>query len=379
MLSGFATPDGTARFRARHESSLSHDHFRSVHGLWLSSIGMGTYLGKPTSEDDAAYERSIAEALAAGCNVIDTAINYRFQRSERSIGRALAVLVAAGSIRRDEVVISTKGGFLSFDGGYPSDPGEWVVATFLRPGIIDASEIVADCHCMAPDYIEHQFEASRRNLGVDRIDIYHLHNPETQFGSVERTEVMRRLQAAFEILEGKVADGKLTLYGTATWDGYRRPPEAADHLSLHDVVEAARRAAKARGVAEHHVGAVQLPLNLAMPEALLSSTQVMPGGEDAGAPCSLLQAAGAMGLVVMGSAAILQGHLPPKIPAEMAAAIPGGESAIHKAIQWARSAPGLSTSLVGMKSPGHASENLILARSPRMTASQHRALVQARS
>ena len=50
-----------------------------------------------------------------GANVIDTAANYRFQRSERSVGEALRRLSAAG-FARDELVVCTKGGYLPFDG-----------------------------------------------------------------------------------------------------------------------------------------------------------------------------------------------------------------------------------------------------------------------
>src|SRR5262249_37658560 len=137
---------------------------------------------------------------------------------------AIAKLVAEKTFARDEIVVATKGGFLSYDGGYPADPGAWVRETFLKPGIASASEIVADCHCMAPRYIDHELETSLRNLGLEGIDIYYGHNPEIQLQSVDRPTFLSRLQAAFEVLERKVAEGKLAMYGTATWDGYRAAP-----------------------------------------------------------------------------------------------------------------------------------------------------------
>ena len=60
-------------------------------------------------------------AVELGANVIDTAANYRFQRSERSIGNALRELTEAGGFSRDEIVICTKGGYLPFDGAPPRD------------------------------------------------------------------------------------------------------------------------------------------------------------------------------------------------------------------------------------------------------------------
>ncbi len=374
IIEGRATTEGTARYRRRFAGAVAADHFRQVGGLWLSSIGLGTYLGEPTDEHDHAYERAIREAVAGGCNVLDGAINYRFQRSERSIGRTLDALVKENVIRRDEVVVATKGGFFSFDGGYPPDPGAWVVETFIRPGIIEPEEIAADCHCMSPAYIDHQFEASLANLGLDHIDIYYVHNPETQLGAVDRSTFRARLRAAFRVLEEKVARGALTLYGTATWDGYRKPPGSPGHLSLAEVIEEARAAASEAGSSEHHLGAIQLPLSLAMPEAFLAPTQPPYAGKEGAGPRTLLAAAAEAGLIVMASASILQGHLPARISAGLAARIPGGRTQAQKAIQWVRSAPGLATALVGMKSVDHVRENLSLAADARMTPAEHAAL-----
>jgi len=372
MIAGRATSEGTARFRDRFATSLSADHFREIHGLHLSSLGLGSYLGDPDEADDRAYELAVRGVVAAGCNVIDSAVNYRFQRSERNIGAALATLIREKAASRDELVIATKGGFIPFENDYPSDPGKYVKETFLDPGIIEAGDIAAGCHCMAPGYVDHQFETSRRNLGLETIDIYYVHNPETQLGEVERGVFDARLRAAFEVLERKVAEGKLTMYGTATWDGYRRPPGEAGHLSLAAVLEAAR-AAGAAGSGEHHFAAIQLPLNLAMPEALLAPTQIYPLSDGNAMP--LLAAASAAGIVVMASASMLQGHLVARMPAELAAKIPGGSTNAHKALQWVRSAPGLATALVGMKNPAHLRENLAVAGFPRMSREEFRAFL----
>jgi aryl-alcohol dehydrogenase-like predicted oxidoreductase len=373
MIQGRATSEGTARCRERFAATLAPDHFQQRLGLWLSSIGLGTYLGEPDAEDDRAYERTAGAALLAGCNVLDTAINYRFQRSERSLGAAFAALIGAGRISRDEFVVATKGGFIPFDADAPSDPQAWIDKTLIRSGVATPQEIVAGCHCMAPKYIDHQFEASRANLGLETIDIYYVHNPETQLETVGRSEFLARLQAAFEILERKAREGKLGVYGVATWDGLRTAPAERGHLPLAEIVGAAERAATVAGSRSHHFGAVQLPLNLAMPEAILKPTQTA-----AGEPVPLLAAAAHHGLVVMASASILQGHLIRRMPAQLSEKIPGGRSLAQKAIQWVRSAPGLTTALVGMKSLRHLEENLGLAAVPRMTAEEFRATITPR-
>ncbi len=91
-MTTFATSDGTKKYAARFISRAAPGHFREAQGLWLSSIGIGTYLGEPDARTDQAYTDAIVAAVESGANVIDSAINYRFQRSERSVGAALTEL-----------------------------------------------------------------------------------------------------------------------------------------------------------------------------------------------------------------------------------------------------------------------------------------------
>src|SRR5712671_1673465 len=111
-----ATPEGTHRYAERFNARVSPGHFHEAQGLMMSSIGLGTYLGEPDAATDEAYRATVVRAVELGVNVIDTAINYRFQRSERSIGQALRDLVSSGKARRDELIIATKAGYLTFDG-----------------------------------------------------------------------------------------------------------------------------------------------------------------------------------------------------------------------------------------------------------------------
>ncbi|PYV27470.1 MAG: aldo/keto reductase, partial [Acidobacteria bacterium] len=251
LIPGCATPDGTARFRDRF--ARFPRHFREAHGLWLSSIGLGTYLGDPTAVQDARYREAITRAIELGTNVLDSAVNYRHQRSERAIGEALAAAVCAGSVQRDEVFLATKGGFLTFDGQEPDDPSEYFQKSFVEPGIVRPDEVAAGCHVMSPAYLENQIDVSRRNLGVETIDLYYVHNPETQLSQVSRQDFYRRLKAALAQLEKAVADGKIRLYGTATWNAYRVGPDAGEAISLSEVL----RIAEEVGGKDHHFRAVQ--------------------------------------------------------------------------------------------------------------------------
>src|SRR5262245_11154202 len=226
-------------------------------GLSLSSIGLGTYLGGADAATDAGYEASIAVALDSGVNVFDTAINYRGQKSERAIGRALAKAFAEGRAARDEIFVSTKGGYLPDDADDASQrrTRRYWADTFLSTGIAPEEEIAQGCHCIAPAYLADQIERSRRNLGLETIDLYYLHNVETQLGEVGLTTFLRRLGAAIRRLEEAAAEGWIAAWGLATWDGLRAPPEHPEHISLATVVELAREIAGDG----HHFRGVQLP------------------------------------------------------------------------------------------------------------------------
>ncbi|MFN3531132.1 MAG: aldo/keto reductase [Candidatus Brocadia sp.] len=62
---------------------------------------------------------------------------------------------------------------------------------------------------------------SLENLGLEYIDIYYIHNPELQLSELSANEFYHRLSKAFEVLEGFVRDGRIRMYGIATWDEYR--------------------------------------------------------------------------------------------------------------------------------------------------------------
>ena len=137
-----ATPEGTQEYvNARSRAGVSREHFREAQGLWLSSIGLGTYLGASDDATDELYRHAIVRAVESGCNVLDTAINYRCQRSERSIGRALKDLAAKG-IGREQVIVATKGGFIPFDEELPADLQAYLEQNYYSPGILNPDDVV---------------------------------------------------------------------------------------------------------------------------------------------------------------------------------------------------------------------------------------------
>jgi aryl-alcohol dehydrogenase-like predicted oxidoreductase len=352
------TEIGTDHYRQRFIGQLAPEHFRQAQGLWLSSIGLGTYLGEPDERTDAAYQSAVQRALALGCNVLDTAANYRFQRSERNIGNALAEVFAAGQCQREEIVVTTKGGFIPFDTVPPrsqQDVRRYLEETFINSGICGWDDFVQGQHCMTPAYLAHQLGQSLRNLQLSAVDVYYLHNPEAQFAEINQDDFYARLRAAFEYLEAAVAAGQISMYGTATWNGYRAPANSPELLSLERVVQTAREVAGA----QHHFKVVQLPLNLAMLEAFTNVNQTL-----AGRRATFLEAAAELGITVMTSGSILQSRLAAGLPPLVAEAFDGLRTDAQRAIQFVRSTPGVTTALVGMSNTEHVEENLAVAKVP---------------
>lgn len=356
-LHGCATPEGTAAYAARFAAETAPDHFRlTVDGLTVSSIGLGTYLGDPSDAVDQRYMAAIERALALGCNHLDTAVNYRFQRSERLLGRALRAAIKRGDVRRDEVIVSTKGGFVPFEGGLPSDPRRWVYDKYIEPGLAHANEFAATYqHCLAPDFLDAMIELSCENLGLETIDIYYLHNPETQRISNTRETFRRRMLDAFECLEEAVSAGAIMAYGTATWTAYRSPPDAPDHVSLTELVGLAYQVA-GEG---NHFRYIQMPYNLVMTEAFALQNQQV--GDEFLSP---IEAAERLGLTVMISATLKQGLLASPFMADLSPYFPDIDTDAQKAIQFVRSTPGVTSALVGMSQVAHVEENLALRGLP---------------
>lgn len=350
LIPGYATPEGTQRYAARFAGKVAPAHFRDQQGLLLSSIGIGTYLGEPNEGTDRNYCDAVVAAVQGGANVIDTAINYRIQRSERSIGAALRRLVAAG-FARDELILCTKAGFLTPDGEMPADASAYFAQEYVEPGIFRGEEIAEGCHCLAPSFLDDQLERSRRNLGVACVDVFYLHNPETQLAGLSRDDFRGRMLAAFQFLESAVESGRIRMYGLATWNAFRQSRDAKDYLSLAEMSALAHEIAGDG----HHFRFVQLPFNLAMPEAMTYPNQSALGRE-----ASMVQVARPFGITLVASAALLQGQLTRDLPPFVVNAM-GLGSDFERALQFVRSAPGITTALVGMSHAEHVRANLALA------------------
>jgi aryl-alcohol dehydrogenase-like predicted oxidoreductase len=358
-MSGSATADGTKKYANRFAGRAADGHFREAHGLVLSSLGIGTYLGQPDDKTDQRYAAAVGAAVENGINVIDAAINYRFQRSERSIGAAIKELAKRG-FSREEFILCTKGGYLTPDGLMPSDPNDYFYREYIQPGVFRPDDIVAGSHCMTPRFLENQLGRSLRNLGVECIDVYYVHNPETQLGEVSRPDFLERVRDAFIYLESAAAAGKIQFYGVATWNGFRQEAKARDAMQLNDAAQLAKDIAGEK----HRFRFVQLPFNLAMTEALTLGSQSIGGREK-----TVMEAASDLGITLIASASLLQGQVARNLPVFVAQAL-GLEDDAQRSLQFVRSSPGITTALVGMSHVEHVAANARLVGVAPATADQ---------
>jgi len=358
-MTASATKEGTARYAKKFSGRAADGHFREAHGLVMSSLGIGTYLGQPDDKTDEGYTAAVVAAVESGINVIDAAINYRFQRSERSIGAAVRQLAEKG-FARDEFVVCTKGGYLTPDGGMPSDPNEYFFREYIQPGIFDPKEIVAGSHCMTPRFLENQLSRSLKNLGVECVDVYYLHNPETQLAEVSRPDFLERVRDAFIYLESAASAGKIQFYGMATWNGFRQEAKARDAMQLGELVQLARDIAGDK----HRFRFVQLPFNLAMTEALTVGNQSLSGRDK-----TVMEAASELDVTLIASASLLQGQVARNLPPFVGEAL-GLKNDAERALQFVRSSPGITTALVGMSRVEHVEANARLVGAAPATVDQ---------
>ena len=153
----------------------------------------------------------------------------------------------------------------------------------------------------------------------------------------------------------------MKFYGVATWNGFRVSDGDDSYHALDRMVTTAREV----GGEAHGFRCVQLPFNLAMPEALTLGNQTY-----AGERVSLLEAASRFGVTVVASASIFQGRVARGLPQNVKDSLGSLSTDAQTAIQFVRSAPGITTALVGMSRIQHVAENLELVRVEPVSVSQ---------
>lgn len=359
MISGFATPEGTATF-AKNSPALK-ENFKQFLGLTLSNVGVGTYLGNADSDTDVLMKNAIKSSVLAGINVIDTAINYRAQKSERSVGKAIQELIEEKKIDRNQIFISSKNGYVTNDADMKKEFWEYVNSEYVQKNVISSGDVSSGYHCMKVSYLDDQLERSLVNLNLDCLDLMYLHNAvEGQIQDLSREEFLSKLKQVFELYESKRQEGKIRYYGMATWECFRVTCENKMYLSLDDVIELAKNI----GGQDHGFRFIQLPFNFYYDQAFLLKNQK--------SNTTFLDSALSNNMGVFTSVPLMQGRLlAPGVMPEFDSQPPN-----IRGLQFIRSTPGILSPLVGHKQPIHVSENLKIMNIPPMTVSEHGELVK---
>ncbi len=354
MIPGFATPEGTKTFSEKFLSK-NYNKFQS---LSLSNVGIGTYLGEPDSQTDLMVKDAVKKSIMSGINVIDTAINYRAQKSERSIGQALSELTSDNSVTRDELFICTKNGYVTNDGDIKEDFMQYIMRELGKPGIVKEGDISSGYHCMTIPYLEDQLERSLKNLNLECIDLMYLHNAVEGHPEMSKSQFLENLKKVFEFYELKRKEGKIRFYGLATWECFRANPDNPMFLSLEDVVKLGQEV----GGPDHGFRFIQLPFNLHFDQALLLKNQTVNGSQN-----SILESAIELGIGVFTSVPLMQGRL-----LEWAKSKPvfSTHSPSVGLLQFIRSTPGVLAPLIGQKSSTHVDENLEVMKISAMEKSE---------
>lgn len=361
-IGGFATTEGTKKYMENAiKNGIPNSHFRSFDNLNLSSLGMGTYLGQITPEDDRDLENAIYESVKSGAiNVIDTAINYRSMKSEKNIGNAMKRLIEDGIISRDQVFISTKNGYITNDGDYPTvDVLEYMHNMFISQGIIDSKDISSGYNVLNPNYIRKCIDKSLTNMQLDTIDLVYVHNAyESWVNDISREEFDEMIRKVFQVYEEYRSSNKIKYYGMATWTCFRLSQNEREYLSLEEMVKIAEKV----GGKNHGFRFIQLPYNLAYREAYLLKNQSV--GVDNG--LTILEACNRLNIGVFTSVPLLQAKLfGAKIPDYMAY-----NDQLLKIVQITRSTPNIIAPLIGQKKPNHVKENIELAKVAPLTTAE---------
>ncbi len=260
-LAGSATPAGTAAYVARFEQSAPAAYAPlGTTGLTVCRVGFGGYRVDDETHD---HREALERALTRGTNLIDTSTNYTDGGSERLVGAVVCDLVERGQLRREEVVVVSKIGYVQGSNLGVAQTREAAGRPF--PEMVKYME---GCwHCIHPDFLDDQLGRSLDRLGLETLDVCLLHNPEYFFADAKhrhagpltalRDEFDRRLREAFGFFERQVAAGRLRWYGVSsnTAAAAAGNPEAT---SLSRMLLAAREA----GGQESRFRVLQLPMNL---------------------------------------------------------------------------------------------------------------------
>ena len=245
----FATATATRHYfeRLAQNGIASSNSVLGQTGLTVSKIGFGGYR---IHEFDPDHREALKRALLGGCNLIDTSTNYTDGSSERLVGEVIRELIDSSQLRRDEVVIITKVGYVQ---------GENLKEAKANPNRYkEMVEFQTDCwHNLSPQFLADQITKSLGRMALATIDFVLLHNPEYYLKAGGTRDVYyQRIERAFQHLETEVQSGRIRGYGVSS-NTFGETESRSDFTSLPKVLRAAESLTP-----PHHFRIIQFPFNL---------------------------------------------------------------------------------------------------------------------
>ncbi|KAF9435287.1 hypothetical protein BGZ76_006564 [Entomortierella beljakovae] len=253
FLSNCATPKATADFLTKHPSLPTS--IIPKRDLTVSKLGFGSYR---INDTQPAHRAALLKAIQSGVNVIDTSSHFGHGESETAVGNILAELIKQNKIKREDIVVISKAGFI-----IPPDPIDDKFMSESLGGIPSFAKISdSSFHSIHPTYLKSQITASLERLKLEKLDIFMLNNPERLLGDkfipggFSKTRVYKEIAEAFAYLDEEVANGRIGGYGICS--NSLHIPTAEDHLSLKAIAKTRENF----GWNLDNFVAIQAPLNL---------------------------------------------------------------------------------------------------------------------
>jgi aryl-alcohol dehydrogenase-like predicted oxidoreductase len=311
--------------------------YRTFAGRGTCAIGFG-----PPRERGEERPRAVVSAIAAGCNVIDSAPHYHRGAHERAIAEAVRMAIEEEICRREDLVVTTSVGPVPELVEHTISSIGFarlkllVEERFVRRGIFAWPDLVQGSHCIASGFIRYSVEETIARTGLRFLDCVFLDLPASYRECVGSTECDRRVRGALETLAQLREAGSIRTFGIAT-DG------SFDLLPLLN-----------RLPDELHPSALRAPLSMLRQETR-----------------PLIRHAAEMGLHVFATACLDGGTPQYAFPDELDGEL-GDSSDVAAAVRWVCSCPGVATAVLGSRDPRHIREHVRAASLPRLCADLYR-------
>lgn len=266
-IPGCATEDSTLDLANRFQSLHAGDAYRLLGKtrLTVSKVGFGTYRCHQNNE---VHFQALQSAIRKGCNVIDTSANYADGFAESLIGDVLNQEIVWGNLRREELMLVSKVGYIQ---------GENMKIALRKEKEENPFQEVVKYgsnvwHCIHPYFIRDQITRTLARMHVDVLDIYLLHNPEYFLMEMAkesnpnlleiRNEFYERIYRAFLEMEKLVEQGLIRFYGISA-NTLVAKNDQADFVSLAGIWQAYEKVCADKGISteQGHFAVIQFPFN----------------------------------------------------------------------------------------------------------------------